>query len=274
MPHFAFAGVRAPRPFTRWRVSAAMSLSLAVAPLARAQAPDHALFDSLLHANVRDGLVAYDAFDASPAFGRYLAWLGATDPGSLGRADQLAFWINAYNAWTIHQVNRHHERASIRNINRTLGVVRAGGAWRERMAVIGGRTWTLDEIEHTVIRPRFRDARVHFALVCAAMGCPPLRSEAYVGARLDAQLDDQGRRFLRESPDKNRVDVAERTVHLSPIFISFRDYIDDFGGNEAAVGRFIARWYPPGPERDLLVGGRFVVHVTTYDWSLNALRRP
>jgi hypothetical protein len=102
------------------------------------------------------------------------------------------------------------------------------------------------------------------------MGCPPLRSEAYTGARLDAQLDDQARVFLLHSPAKNRVDVAARTLHVSPILVEFRDYIKDFGGSKAEVGTFIARYYAPGPERDLLQSGNFKVVPTHYDWTLNS----
>jgi hypothetical protein len=230
---------------------------------------DHSAFDALLRAHVRNGLVDYDAFERSAEFRQYLARLAATDPGALSRDEQLALWINAYNAYTIALINKHDERTSIRNINKSFGLVKAYGPWREKLAVVGGRAYGLDEIEQDILRKRFREPRIHFALVCAAMGCPPLRSEAYVADRLDAQLDDQARRFLLHSPDKNRVDVAARTVYLSPIFVEFRDYIDDFGGSEAAVGRYVARYFPPGPERQLLEGGQFRVVKTHYDWSLN-----
>jgi hypothetical protein len=134
----------------------------------------------------------------------------------------------------------------------------------------GRPRYGLDEIEQDIIRKRFQEPRIHFALVCAAMGCPPLRSEAFVGGRLEAQLDDQARGFLLRSPTKNRVDVATRTVHLSPILVEFRDYIQDFGGSEAAVGRYVARYFPAGPERELLMSGSFKVVPTHYDWTLNS----
>jgi hypothetical protein len=243
----------------------------AVQPGADRAAPfDHSAFDALLRAHVRGGLVDYDAFARAPEFAAYLARLAAANPAAMGRADQVALWINAYNAYTIRLVNAHGERSSIRNINKTFGLVKAYGPWKEKLAVVGGTTYGLDEIEQDVIRPRFRDPRIHYALVCAAMGCPPLRSEAYVGARLSEQLDDQARAFLLRSPTKNRVDVARRTVHLSPIFVEFRDYIQDFGGSKAAVGRYVSRFFPAGPERTLLETGPFEVVVTDYDWTLNS----
>ena len=231
---------------------------------------DHSALDGLLHAHVARGMVDYDKFAAAPDFKAYLAKLAATDPATLPRAEQLALWINAYNAYTILLINKHGERKSIRNINKTGGFVKAYGPWKEKLAVVGGRAYGLDEIEQDIIRPRFKDPRIHFALVCAAKGCPPLRSEAFTGARLEAQLDDQTRTFLLQSPTKNRVDVAARTVYVSPIFVEFRDYIKDFGGSNAEVGKFIARYHPAGPERELLQSGNFKVSVTNYDWALNS----
>ena len=134
------------------------------------------------------------------------------------------------------------------------------------MAGVAGKVWTLDEIEHEIIRERFSEPRIHFALVCAALGCPPLRSEAYRGEELDAQLDDQAARFLTESPSKNRVDTVEGVVYLSRIFDWYRG---DFSPGSQDLGRFLARYHPPGPERELLESGRFDVKFTDYDWSLN-----
>ena len=248
----------------------AVVLALTAAAQAPAQATfDHSAFDRLLRAHVRDGMVDYDAFKRSAEFRAYLAALAAADPARLARDEQVALWINAYNAYTIALINKHDERRSIRNINKTFGLVKAYGPWQEKLADVGGRRYGLDEIEQGILRKQYQEPRIHFALVCAAKGCPPLRSQAYTGARLDAQLDDQARTFLLRSPTKNRVDVATRTVYLSPIFVGFRDYIKDFGGSEAAVGRYIARYFPAGPERELLESGQFRVEKTGYDWSLN-----
>lgn len=247
-----------------------MLAALLLAAPASAQTVDHAPFDRLLHAHVVNGMVDYDAFGRAPEFERYLATLNATDPSALPRDEQLAFWINAYNAYTIRLINKHGERKSIRNINKSFGFVKGYGPWKEKLAMVGGRSYGLDEIEQDIIRPTFKEPRIHFALVCAAMGCPPLRSEAYVGARLDAQLEDQGRSFVTRQPEKNRVDVANRVVYLSPVFIGFRDYIDDFGGSAVAVGKYIAHYFPPGAERQLLESGDFTAKETSYDWTLNS----
>ena len=250
------------------RVMTAAALCLTATTM-QAQTVDHSAFDRLLKAHVVSGLVDYDAFKADPAFAGYLKLLAATNPASLSRNEQLALWINAYNAYTIQLINNKGERESIRNVNKSLGFLKFKGPWSEAFAVVGGKTYSLDDIEQRTIRPTFKEPRIHFALVCAAIGCPPLRSEAYTGARVEAQLNEQAVKFLTQTPSKNRVDVASKTLYRSQVF-SFSDYMKDFGGSEAAVGRFIAKFYPAGPERTLLESGDFTAVKTDYDWSLNS----
>jgi hypothetical protein len=236
----------------------------ALAPLAAGSSFDHGPFDRLLRAHVAGGRVNYDAFARAPELPRYLDALFAARVEDLSRDEQLAFWINAYNAYTIHLVNAHRERRSIKNINKMLGVVPAPGPWKVPIVRAGGRTLTLDAVEHEIIRKRFREPRIHFALVCAAKSCPPLRPEAYTGARLDEQLEDQARIFIGATPSANRVDVKAATVHLSPLFNWYRT---DFG---PSLGKFLARYVPDPATRALLASGRFKTVETPYDWSLNA----
>ena len=108
------------------------------------------------------------------------------------------------------------------------------------MVRAAGRELTLDEVEHEIVRKEFQEPRIHFALVCAAVSRPPLRREAYTGDRLDAQLEEQARRFLGDR-GKNRVDAVSGTVFVSPIFVWYRD---DFGGSNEALGRYL-----PAPGR-------------------------
>lgn len=225
---------------------------------------DHSAFDRLLKAHVADGRVDYDAFARAPEFPGYLTQLARARPETLSEKEQLAYWINVYNAYTIQLVNAHGERKSIRNINKTLGVIKAMGPWKQEIVQAGGNTMSLDHVEHEIIRKRFREPRIHFALVCAARSCPPLRREAYTGERLDDQLDDQARIFIAQSPDSNRVDVERAIAHLSPIFTWFKE---DFGPD---LGRFLARYVPDGPARRLLESGKFKTVETPYDWSLNS----
>jgi hypothetical protein len=231
---------------------------------------DHSSFDRLLAEHVVDGMVDYDAFARAPEFAAYLSQLSTFDPRVLARDDQLAFWINAYNAYTIQLIVKHGERRSIRNVNKSIGFIKGYGPWNEKLAAVGDSVYGLDFIEQRIIRPGFREPRIHFALVCAAMGCPPLRSEAYDGTRLEAQLDEQARRFLLAYPEKNRVDLATRTVTVSQVF-KFRDYEKDFGGSKQAVARFIARYLPEGAARQLLERGEWQRwEYSDYDWTLNS----
>jgi hypothetical protein len=244
---------------------------LLAAPLAvAAPPPDHSAFDALLREHVAEGLVDYDAFARSPQLGRYLDQLATARLDGLSDPERLAFWINVYNAFTIQQINAHEERESIRNINKTLGLLPLKGPWSEKMVRAAGRTLSLDDVEHEIIRKEFDEPRIHFALVCAALGCPPLRSEVYAGARLEEQLEDQARLFLLRSPAKNRIDVAAATVWVSPILVWYKD---DFGGTDEALGRFLARYWEEGPERELLEGGRFRLEKTDYDWTLNSFEK-
>ena len=254
-------------------------LSLATATVSRrvtAQSPaaaspvqtvDHAAWNAMLGAYVTDGMVDYDAFQRDPRFATYLARLGRVQAATLPRNEQLAYWINVYNAYTIQLLNSRKERRSIRNINKVLGVT-LKSPWAEPIVQADRRTLTLDDVEHEIIRKQFKDPRIHVALVCAAMGCPPLRSEAFTAERVDAQLDDQARRFLAQRA-KNRVDVPQGTVYGSPIFTWYRD---DFGGTLAGVGAFWVKYLPPGPEQALLRSGTFRWVDTEYDWRINVRR--
>lgn len=234
---------------------------------ATASTVDHAAWNAMLSRYVTDGLVDYDAFQRDPRFAAYLGQLGRVSIASLARNEQLAYWINVYNAYTIQLLNSRKQRSSIRDINKVLGVT-LKSPWAEPIVKADRRTLTLDDVEHEIIRKQFKDPRIHVALVCAALGCPPLRNEAFTAERLDAQLDDQARRFLAQRA-KNRVDLNNGTVYGSPIFTWYRE---DFGGTLEGVGAFWAKYLPPGPEQVLVRSGKFRWVDTDYDWRIN-LRR-
>jgi hypothetical protein len=125
---------------------------------------------------------------------------------------------------------------------------------------------TLKEIEHKIIRPMFKDPRIHFVLVCAANSCPPLRSEAYEGDKLDAQLNDQGSRFLTDA-SKNSFDTEKKAARISMIFSWFAQ---DFGGTNEAVMTFISQFLPEDVASRIKADpGRWEVRYKEYDWSLN-----
>lgn len=228
---------------------------------------EHAAWAELLGRYVSGGLVDYRALkrDGLPALEAYLQGLESVERAELEswpRADQLAFWIDAYNAYTVKLVLEHHPVRSIRSIG-----LFAGAAFRRRFIPLeraAGARLSLDDIEHHILRERFEDPRVHFALVCASRGCPVLRADAYRGPELEAQLDDAARTFLRD-PTRNRYDPAARTLFLSSIFKWFRR---DFEAAAGSLPAFVARYADPATARALR-GPDVKVAFLDYDWSLN-----
>jgi hypothetical protein len=237
-----------------------------VSPLTALAAPfdhAHAIFDTVLRKHVSESWVDYGALKADPKpLDTYLDGLAAVSEEEFNRwseKERLAFLLNLYNAATLKLVVDHYPIKSIKDI----GGFR-NGPWKQKVVRLFGKVIALDEVEHGLIRAQYHDPRVHFALVCAAKGCPPLRAEAYVAARLDDQLDHQGRVFLGQA-HKNRVAAASRTVYLSPIFKWFKK---DFEEKSGSVLRFVES-YLPEKDRPAVAAGGFKIRYTAYDWSLN-----
>ncbi|WP_022835522.1 DUF547 domain-containing protein [Salisaeta longa] len=230
---------------------------------------DHAPFTRLLQAYVdSSGRVDYAGLRQvqQTTLAPYLQVLARADTSHMSRAQQLAFWINAYNALTLRLVLRHYPITSLRDLPPSNTAGRTHGPFERTVGRVAGAPRSLNEIEHGIIRTRFSEPRIHFALVCAAMSCPPLRRRAYTAARLDAQLAAQAQRFLRDST-KNRIPrpSVSDTLQLSKLFLWFQE---DFGGSPAAVQRFLAP-YMRGPRRAALRKARYTVTYRPYDWSLN-----
>lgn len=232
--------------------------------------PDHSVFTAVLSDHVVEGRVDYAAIAQDERLDTYLADLAQTDPSALStEAEQLALWINAYNAYTLRLVADAYPIDSIHDLatgGRIVGWLIRRTPWDIRFAEVGGKAYTLNEIEHEIIRARFAEPRIHFAIVCAAVSCPPLRSEAYITDRLDEQLDDQGRRFLNDSRH-NTFDLADRTARISQIFSWFRK---DFGANDREVVAFLARFAPAEAAADMVARpGDWRVQHAPYGWALN-----
>ncbi len=250
----------------------ALVLAAAALPAAAgdaAQSFDHSTWNRLLAAHVDSlGRVAYRDLQEKdlPALRQYMDALAAAQPDPWPRDEQLAFWINAYNAGIVWAVLQGESAES------SAGRERLFKTWKFRVA---GQERTPDEIEHEILRRRFNEPRIHFAIVCASASCPRLRAEAYVAAKLDSQLDAQARAFLRD-PARNIVDPATKTLRLSAVFDWFHE---DFEKAAGSVPAFVARYADPAAREWLLSGGAKVEHLD-YDWTLNAqpgqrpLRRP
>ena len=242
-----------------------LPLALAVAPVARAVDFDqtHAAFDRLLRQHVHDGWVNYTTLQADPKpLNAYLDSLAAVPEKEFTRwpeKQRLAFLINLYNATTLKLIVDNYPVKSIKKIGGFLS-----GPWKQKVVHLFGKLTTLGEVEHGIIRKQYPDPRAHFALVCAAKGCPPLRAQAYVASQLDEQLDDQGRIFLGQR-QKNRVEAGARRIYLSPIFKWFSE---DFEKKSGSVLKFVEPFLPE-KDRGVLASGRLKIKYTDYDWSLN-----
>ncbi|NJL01668.1 MAG: DUF547 domain-containing protein [Spirulinaceae cyanobacterium SM2_1_0] len=219
------------------------------------------------------GLVDYEALQADRAdLDAYADSLGALSPetyAAWSEEEQIAFLLNAYNAFTLQAIiNQEPLKSSIRDIP---------GVWRIQKYRLAGEWRTLDNIEHDILRKDFNEPRIHAALVCAAMSCPPLRTEPYTGEDLDAQLEDQTQQWL-DSAVGLEVDTEAKSVQISAIFDWFGEDWEasysvaegKFQGKERdrAILNFISQYVNPD-ERAFLEAGDYDFGYLDYDWSLN-----
>lgn len=218
----------------------------------------HRLFGELLQKYVAHGSVDYAGFKSEEAkLDRYLDRLQNVDPNALSRNEQYAFYINVYNAWTIKLIlTKYPGIGSIKE----LGIFNTG-PWKKQIVRLNGETVSLDHIEHDILRPRYKDPRVHFAINCAAKSCPPLRSEPFVAEKLDQQLDDATRSFIN-NPASYRLEG--RNLHVSRIFKWFSEDFD-----EDPLGFFLEYANPELKKKLENNPEKINIKYLAYDWSLN-----
>jgi len=202
-----------------------------------------------------------------------LSAVGAPDFVGWPKPRQMAFLVNAYNAFTVELVlTRYPKLASIKELGGFLQ-----SPWQQKFVPLLGETVSLDGIEHQMLRARGRydDPRIHFAVNCASIGCPSLREEAYVAERLDAQLDEQARRFMSDR-SRNRWSVAAQKLELSKIFDW---YGEDFqlghrgiGSVQAFCAGFANELADAPAERERIRSQRVQVSHLAYDWALNDVK--
>ncbi len=190
---------------------------------------------------------------------RYIAGLESTDVDVLNRAEQLAFWVNLYNAVTVRTVLEHYPVRSIRDI-RVSGPFEAG-PWGAKLARIKGEPLSLDDIEHRILRPLWRDPRIHYVVNCASIGCPDLPPKALTGHRAEAMLDAAARAYVNHP--RGAV-MAGARLTVSSIYRWFRE---DFGGSEAGVLAHLRRYGDPPLTNALLDVTK--IDRYEYDWRLN-----
>lgn len=243
----------------------------------------YAAYAELLSRHVRSVRVDYRGLAADrAALDAVAAGFGAV-PADVERAwtrnERLAFWINAYNAFTLHAIVDHYPiRGRWLSLGPRNSIRQIDGVWDRLTWRVAGRQVTLDDIEHRIVRPEFNEPRIHFAVNCASVGCPPLRREPFRAINLDAQLDDNAREYLA-SPQGLRVDG--RTLVVTSIM---KWYGDDFVATfapsaraghsrvETAILEVVAA-YGPLDAAALARHSGTRIRFMDYDWSLNDIIR-
>lgn len=216
----------------------------------------HQSFDQVLRAHVRDGVVDYPAILADPRFVQYLGNLDRVDPNRLPRDEQLALWINAYNAYAIKGILDGY----------------SPGTWVGRYRYFVGRTYRLGgaslnlyDLERDILIAQFHEPRMHFAIVCASASCPRLQPWVYTGAELNRQLDQSAQEFIND-PSRNRFDRAKRVAYLSKIFDWFTA---DFEAKAGSLQQYVAQYVSDPVLAQELATVPYRIEFLDYDWSLN-----
>ena len=224
--------------------------------ISSAEPISHEQWDDLVSKHVtEEGYVDYEGFIAdSVALNKYLKKLGDHHPNeNWSRDERLAYWINAYNAFTVKLILDNWPVESIKDI--AGGIPFVNTAWDVKFIEIEGETYDLNNIEHGIIRKEFNEPRIHFAVNCAAVSCPKLRNEAYTAEKLDSQLDDQARDFI--NGPKN--DISDSKAKLSRLF---KWYSGDFT-EEMTVEEYVNQY------SETKIGNEVEVEFKEYDWLLN-----
>lgn len=215
----------------------------------------HEIWDSLLREHVSEkGLVDYKGFiKDSVQFNKYLDLLSKNHPNdkNWSKDEQLAYWINAYNAFTVKLIMDHYPTKSIKDIKNGIPFVNT--VWDIKFIKIEDRTYDLNNIEHGIIRPTFKDPRIHMAVNCASISCPKLQNRAYTASKINEQLDDAARDFLSDDA-KNKISANDPKV--SSIF-------KWYGGDFDSVIDFINKYAKVKVDKDAKL------EYLDYNWELN-----
>jgi hypothetical protein len=226
-------------------------------PFGNGKPVTHEAWNKLLKKHVdKKGFVNYKGFiKDSNALNSYLNLLSENAPGaSWTKEEKLAFWINAYNAFTVKLITDHYPVKSIKDIGSKIQIPFVNTPWQKKFIPMGNKKIKLDDIENNILRKDFEEPRIHFAIVCASISCPKLRNEAFEASKIEAQLVDQTKAFLSD-PIRNK--PAENKI--SPIFKWFGG---DFEKNGNKKIDFINKYSPSKVDESK-------IDYMSYDWGLN-----
>jgi len=237
---------------------------MAMARIACAAPFDHSAFDRILKEYVDDkGLIDYNGIARDSTFKDYMESLRTAEPEMMSHDGRLAFWINAYNAVVIDKVIRWKPKKSVRE---TLvpGLWISTRFFTTKEHTVAGRLVSPDDIENEILRKQLREPRIHFAIICASRGCPPMPHFAYNEEKVQDKLREVTRNYLN-SKRGTQIDAANNTLYISKIFDWFAG---DFKTAAGSVLAFIKPYLNEGT-LDFLAGNPKIDYIS-YDWSLNA----
>ncbi len=226
----------------------------------------HKAFDTILKRHVKPDNAGYNRIDykalkgsAHAALKAYIAELQAATPSRFSVAAAHAFWINLYNAATLDVVLDHYPVSSIKKINLGGGGLFGSGPWSKDILKVEGRDLSLDDVEHRIVRPLFRDPLSHYALNCASYSCPNLATSAFTDANLNALMAENAVKYVNHS---RGVDVTRGSITASKIYSW---YAGDFGGRS----KLKTHWSQfAEPDLSAAIKGARIGRFR-YDWSLN-----
>ncbi|RAI88332.1 DUF547 domain-containing protein [Algoriphagus yeomjeoni] len=237
-----------------------LSCQSSVPGMAATTPPSHKTWNELLQANVNeDGTVNYKGFIKEKAkLETYLKSLSenAPDRKTWSKDEQLAYWINAYNAFTVKLIVDNYPVESIKDLGPALKIPLIKDVWHYKFFEIGGQESSLDEIEHSILRKEFNEPRIHFAINCASVSCPPLLNEAFEAKTIDAQLDKVAKGFINDS---SRNKITPDAIQISSIFSWFKG---DFTKNGSLID-FLNKY------STVKIKSSAKVSHLDYDWNLN-----
>lgn len=214
---------------------------------------DHSAWNKLLQKNVSSkGNVNYEGFKADKvALDSYLALLSSNTPdANWSKKEIMAYWINAYNAFTIKLILNNYPVKSIMDIN-------GGKAWDLKFIKLGGKEYSLNNIEHDILRKQYKDARIHFAVNCASISCPKLANTAFTAADLERQLEKMSKEFINNS-SKNL--IQSNKVEISKLFDWYKD---DFVASGGDIISFINKY------SSVKASEKAAISYKEYNWNLN-----
>ena len=212
------------------------------------------IYNNLLQKHVTDnGIVDYKSFKADEAkLDTYISYLEQTTPASSWSENkQKAFWINAYNAYTIKLILENYPLKSIMDIKQD-----GKTAWKISFAKVGGKTYTLDHIEHEILRKNLFDPRIHVGVNCASVSCPKLGNVAFTEENVHANLDELMKEFINDS---SRNKITNNKVQISSIFDWFKE---DFTKNGSVID-YLNKY------SNTEINPNAKISYLKYDWSLN-----